>query len=235
MTPEQARKTRITTDYPIDMVVGRTNGSRAIPTASSMSDAILIQIPHGLGYAPLPIGTYSDQSDFSVYYKAGSSPKFFNTVVQQWWDQYLMAVETDAVNIRLFFINWVSTRTFYYRASLLAPSDATVTPLVPSSDRQDTYINTDKNLMKIFDSKKVTYTIPSSGYLTITVPHNLGIIPKAMVWSEVDGVIRQGGNENAIGVTGIAATTTMDTANMYIFIDSFIYPTVTIHYRIYLD
>lgn len=224
-----------TTDYPIDTVVGRINGSTSVPQASSMADSILVTIPHDLGYAPLCIGTWSEDSDFSTYYKFGASPRFFNPQFQFWMDRIIANVESTPTHVRLLMNNWSSTRNIYWRVSFLAPTTATNTPIPPANQRQPLYLNTDLNLMKLYDADLITQSTPGSGVVTRTISHGLGIVPIALAWSEVDGVVRTSGDENAIGATGVATSLRVDENNLYIDFDTFVYGSVDVHYRIYLD
>lgn len=235
MNPDKARNLLLTTDYPIDTVVGRISGSTFVPQATNMSESIFIDIPHGLGFAPLCIGTWSESSSFNTYYKFGSSPKFFNSNFQFWMDRIIANAESTPTHIRITMINWSSARNIYWRVSFLSPTNATDTPIPSATDRQDFYLNTDLNLMKVLTADRVSVSIPGSGSTTLTIPHNLGRVPIAMSWSEVDNRVRSTGNENAIGVTGVDTALRADNTNVYIDVDSFVYPSVIIHYRVYLD
>ena len=230
-----ARDLLLTTDYPIDTVVGRISGSTLVPQATNMSESIFIEIPHNLGFAPLCIGTWSESSSFNTYYKFGSSPKFFNSSFQFWMDRVLANVESTSTHIRLSMINWSSARNIYWRVSFLPPADATNTPIPSAADRQDLYLNTDLNLMKVLTAERASVSIPGSGSTTLTIPHSLGRVPIAISWSEVDDRVRSTGNENAIGVTGVDTALRADNSNVYIDVNSFTYPSVIIHYRVYLD
>lgn len=235
MNPDRARNLLLTTDYPIDTVVGRVTGSNVVPQATSMSDFTPVIIPHNLGYAPLCIGTWSEQASFDAYYKFGSSPRFFNPFFQFWDNRIIAVVESSTTDISLMLLNWDTTRTIYWRVSMIAPSNVTDSPIPSSAERQSLYINTDLNLMKVYDQGFVSQTLPGSGLITRTIPHNLGIVPMAFAWSEAGGTIRRSGEENAIGVTGVATAVRVDNTNLYIDFDSWLYSSVGLHYRIYLD
>lgn len=227
-----AKEFLLTTDYPTDKVSYKTAGSTVVPTAVSMSDTVLVTIPHGLGYAPLCIGTFSEASDFSVYYEFGNSPYFYNSTFAYWGPRISVVVESDAINVYVYLINFDSSRTIYYRITGLVPSG--VTSGVPlTTNRGSFQFNTDNNYLKVHLNSIHTGNY-SGGAATVTIPHDLGYRPMAFVFSELSGRVRRSGAENAIGVTGVATTSYVDSVNLYVIVDSFA-SSVKLHYRVYLD
>jgi len=221
----------LNTDYPTDMLVGRIIDSTLVKHADNMSDSVYLTIPHGLSYAPLVVGLYTDIADFSVYYKIGSSPQFYFAVLHGYTNRISCTVESDSTNVYINLLNFDTERQFYYRVSMLAPDGAGETPLLSPNLRQNLYIDTDRKIMNIHLSKYDVYNIVNNT-LNLTIPHNLGYIPMALCWTSTDRV-RQMGNENAIGVSGVDAYYEVDESNLYISVTDYSHSNIGIHYRIY--
>lgn len=226
-----ARNFLLNTDYPIDIIIGRIIDSAVIRHATSMSDSILITIPHGLSYAPLCVGLFTDVSDFSIYYKFGSSPQFYFSTTNQYTNRIAGTVESDATNIYITFINFDTTRTIYYRVSLLAPNNSGSTDALSPALRQDFYINTDNRIMNLHMYDHSTYNIVNN-LVNLVVNHDLGYIPMVMCWTSTNK-IRQVGCENTIGVTGVDSYFDVDEQNIYINITDYVDSSIDIYYRIY--
>lgn len=223
-----------TSDYPIDKVVFKRAGSYFMPQMQFMSDSRTISFPHGLGYAPLAIGMFSDSSNFSTFWELGSAPQFFNSFFQSWGDRINVVAESDATNIYLSFINWDTSRNIYYRIVAYAPStDVEHTTVVTPRDRL--YLNTDYNYMKIHQEQIQTHNMGDFQDYTATLNHNLGYIPTAMVFTEFDGRIRRSGFENLIGVNPVSSQTTLTTTQTRVLLQSVAPTTVRVHYRVYRD
>lgn len=235
MTPQEAQKTVLNTDYPVDKVGFRYQSSITVPQASSMADSVLVTIPHGLPYTPLCIGSFSEFSDFSVYYEIGNPPQFYFALFNSWGDRISVTYESDATNIYVYLINFDTTRTIYYRISGLVPSNATSTPKLTSLSQKSLIFNTDNNYMKIFYNQRTTYSVGMSGLLTATIPHELGYRPTALVFTEdEDGRVRLSGSENSVGITGMASTSYVTTTSLIVDLDT-VFTNVALHCRIYLD
>lgn len=222
-----------TTKYPIDKVVFKNEGTVSVPTAASPADYTTVTIPHGLGYAPLAIGSYSDD-DFATTYNFGSPPYAYNGGAMLWMPSINGIIESDATNIYIYFQSVLSTRTHYYRVVALIPSGITSSVAMDNTTRDNTYFDTTNNYLKILEDEQTTVSVTSTPQ-TITIPHNLGYEPMAFVFSEESGVIRKAGSENAILITGITTTAYVDTTNLYITASKTSTADMTFHYRIYLD
>lgn len=233
MNPSVARNYLLSTDFPIDKVVIKIDSSSLVSQGTNPSDSILITIPHSLGFAPLCIGTYTDDPTWSVSWSVGSPPQFFNPGFGQWSDRIVANFESDASNIYIRLLNYDTTRTLYFRLTGLAPAVVNSLP-EPIGFRSSYRINTDWNYLKILIDTKSNYPNPT-GITTISVPHNLGYRPRVLVFSELDGITRRSGSENTIGVTGISTVTRVTDTDVLIDVDSFLTTLITLNVRVYID
>lgn len=224
-----------TSRYDVDKVITKKSGSASIPQAATFSNAVLVTIPHDLGYAPLCLGQFSETSSFDVAYEFGNPPRIYNATLGIWVPRINVTVESDATDIRLIFINFDTTRTLYYRLVGLIPSEVTSSPIMPVADRNDVLFSAADNYLKILSDSKVSAPFDGTNPQTFTIYHGLGYKPMAMVYSEESGRVRRAGAENQVGVTGIDSTVYIDTANLYIEANCSFPTTLTFHYRIYLD
>lgn len=224
-----------TSRYDVDKVIVKKSGSISVPQAATISDSVLVTIPHGLGYAPLCLGQFSESSDFSTAYEFGNPPYAYSATFAQWLPRIDGIVESDATNIYITLINFDTTRTLYYRTIGLIPSGVTSSPYMDVSDRNDTLFNAQDNYLKIFMDSKVSNAFDGANDQTFSILHGLGYRPMVFVFSEEGGKIRRAGAENQAGVTGIFSRVTVDTANLVINADVTFATTLTYHYRIYLD
>lgn len=236
-TPAQAQDTKFTVDYPIDKVVFKKAGSQSIPHASSSADSVLITIPHGLPFAPLPIGTYSDDN-WASSYDLGMGPYFYNTTFNAYGQRVFGNIEADATNIYVTLINYDSTTTFRYRVVALTPPNVPINTLADHVPRADGLLfSSDEQYLKVFMEDTVTI-IDSTGAFgdeTTTVAHGLGYIPTCLVFTEWGGKIRQIGSENSLGVAGITAGAYLTTNNLVMSYDPFFPGTLKLHYKVYLN
>lgn len=220
----------LNSDDPIDQVIYKLEDTRNVAKATSLGDSKLYTYAHGLPFTPLCFGTYTDDNwDTSNEY--GSAPSFFNSFFNQYTEEFMAIVESDATNVYIRAINWLSTRDFSFRVIGLPPTNAA--DGMPTVSSLDPFrLNTDNNYMKIFAAGVENVTF--GGMSSITIPHNLGYVPTALVFSEVGGTVRQTSAESAVGVTGVYTTSHLTADNLTIAWDSFM-GAAKLHYRIYRD
>lgn len=162
MNPQDAQKTLLNTDYPIDKICGYSTGSFSISAFNSTT----ITVPHGFSFIPLFFLKWSTTSDFSISYdEIGVS---FNYLA--------VNANADANNIYLFpFNNTGSSVTIYYRLIYFMPSNVNVLAAQTQSSLDDYVLNTDYNYTKIYEED---YVAASSA----TITHNLGYYPQVEAW-----------------------------------------------------
>ena len=220
-----AKQMLLSSDYPLDKVVGIKNGSRGV---ASFPGTSTIVVPHGLPFAPLFIGQWSLSPDFSVTYEFGSGPVGnvlrFNYSVSSY-------IFSDATNLTMEVSNFLDNPiTFYYRIYMFQPTTYNVA-LPFTAAQADTFtLNTDYNYTKLFMSGHINSPAPTNNVIT----HGLGYAPQVIYWDELDnGNIR---NEPVALMlipfqsynTGCEVTT-----NELVIAPSA--GTIRLHYRIYID
>lgn len=234
-SPATAKLFSYTSDFPIDKVIWRNQGSESVAHATTPSDVELVTIPHGLGFRPLVRGIYSD-NDFVDYYELGNDPTWINGGNFQ--NRLTAQVSADATNVYLALLNFDTTRTFKWRLIGLAPTDmpAVASFATPKGDG-NFYLNTDYNYLKLFSAGKTTVNAAAFGNATATIAHGLGYIPLAMIWTEFGGVTYQQGSERLIGVTGWGSTSNITSASLVVNMtnDTGAPASADVHYRIYID
>jgi hypothetical protein len=219
-----SRNLLLDSDYPLDKVVYMTSGTLAVTSFGSESTTIT----HGLGFRPLMVFSFSDTSDFAISKTNGFLP--YGS-----FEQWGVTVDTDSpTTIRVFGYNTSGvTKTIYWRAYALMPSNANVNVSPTASTASNFVLNTDYNYMKLFDSDYIT--MPSSGNTT-TVTHDLGYRPRVQIWELLPTGLER--------LVGILTPDTSDTSSNRINLTT---TTLTFrrgssgaeptnyHYRIYLD
>ena len=167
----------LNTDYPIDKVIYRS-------TIFSMSlaayDYQAASFAHGNGGVFLPLAQWSFSSTFaSGVYDIGTSPTSLGVTL------YNGTVSVDATNIYYTFQNNTpSSVTIYFRVIGLAISGSDRN-VAATSQYQDLVLNTDNNYLKIVAEGQQDVLDTQS----LTVSHNLGYLPKTLVWSSFDSGI----------------------------------------------
>lgn len=164
-----ARDLLLSTDYPLDQVVGTMTGSISVSNFSS------IVVPHNLGFMPLTRGKWSTNSGFSTSYDPTNGLSPLNIYIEMY---------ANATNLVVNGINMNSgSATVYYRVYFLMPSNVNVQAL-PTQSSLDTFnLNTDYNYTKL-----LLAGVHNSG--SGSVSHNLGYYPQVEVWKEADGFAR---------------------------------------------
>ena len=188
MTPEQARKMRLTTDYPLDKVVFP---SPAYPGTGSVTvsgyNYADVYIPHGLTYAPLPVLEWTTDPTWSIKYEGGNGPVgldsfLYDTAMDTMGPSFTPSTSVIRVT---FNNNTPSPVTFYYRVYAFAPSNKTAELVRFTNDNSQTYLlNTDYNYTKLFQKGIVDCPLVVGGTNITTVTHNFGLYPQIMAWQE---------------------------------------------------
>lgn len=210
-----ARNFLLSTDYPIDKIIGSQTGSITQAATSSGTTTIA----HGLPFAPLAIAKWSISSNFSTSYdEIGVS--ILNNVT--------FTAQTDGTNLYIISgNNGGSAVTIYYRVLYFLPADSTATVGATSSSFDDFFLNTDYNYTKIVAEGTV-----NGGTQVIT--HSLGYYPQAEVWYKrtSDGRIIHLVENEAITLPGLP-TAQMTTTSLTIAENST--PVTNYYYKIYAD
>lgn len=225
-----AKNLLFTTDYPIDKVVYKYQFTASVTHASTRGDKRTFTIPHGLPFTPYCIGSYSDDN-WTTSFDFGNFDLWYNSTFREYGPRIAAVVQSDATNIYVLALNYDSTRTVDFHIVGLAPEGETVTapPPVRSGDFN---LNTDYNYMKIIDSGVLT----TSGDQTWVVPHNLGYVPSALVFTRgyADMVYLQGA-ENVMGANDYESIAYLDENNLTLSITGNFGVTASMMYRIYAD
>lgn len=214
MTPAQAKQCLLTTDYPMDKVIGMRSGSQSVPFNTSLATEIL----HGFDYRPLAMTTYSTDSDFSISKDEGAmlygSP-----------DKQLGVMSyTDETKMTLaWFNNTGSAKTVYWRTYFLPPSDADdAAANWTSADTGNFIVNSDYNYSKLYMAGKT----PANS----TVYHNLGYKPQIVVWQNIGyGVTRMTSPSSNLSFAPYGSSVRVFDDRIIVSADG------ECHYRIYLD
>lgn len=156
----------LNTDYELDKVVlfkqGEFTGS--------------IEIPHTLGFIPLPFGVWSVDEDFSSTNPIGPTTPQFNPTITD----YPMGVWFSSYNNRIkLTANGKDSQTTkcYYRLYAFEPSDSKNKAPHTSNKANQFILNTDYNYCKL--KKDGVFTQNNQKF-----EHNLGYIPQVMCWAE---------------------------------------------------
>jgi hypothetical protein len=171
-----ARNFSVNTDSPIDQLMFLASGSATV--SNGTTDFIPgISVAHSLPFAPLPLLTWSNTSDFAIvniWFDAAVSSTFFTTATGQ---QYEISADTTNVKINRYNTSG-SDKTLYYRFICFAPSDADVDSEVLETATNDNgfILNTDNNYMKLGFIGKLVDSTPFS--------HNLGYTPRVLAWQK---------------------------------------------------
>lgn len=238
MNPNNARKTVLNTDYPIDQVIYIAQGSFSMTGISGS-----YTFNHGLPFTPLIDGVWSLTPDFAVTYNMGSGVYPSGNLATPWLTEIEINNRTNDGGaepsiIRIGWLNLGSNATVYYRIYGLEPSD--VSPdLSFTNNAGDNFItNTDYNYQKVYKTGFIPSLAASSTY---TVDHNLGWRPRVAAWGLLTGGLRYPMQLNRNDTTNSFGAKISTTATQLIIrTDSFYNPAggavpTRIDYRIYID
>jgi len=161
---------------PIDKIIYIETKTVDIP-AFDYND---ITFAHELGFRPLIMGEYSEDSDFSTSNTIGSQDTSF--LIET-------AINADSTNVIISTNNNSgSAVTLYYRVYGFAEEDIDV-DIEPTSGISGNLLQFDSSLnyAKLFDYG-TTDTV-SAGGGTATISHNLGRLTQIRVWSILSGSV----------------------------------------------
>ncbi len=158
----------LSTDYPIDKIVGVQTGSGVVGTGP-LFDSLE---PHGLGFTPLLLAKWSLTSDFAVSYDAASLLTPYSAGV---------TFRTNGTNLHIRAANYTAAAlTIYWRVIYFMPANVDVVAAPTQATTGMFTLNTDYNYTKLISSGV------SEG-ATGSVAHLLGYYPQNEVWWELDG------------------------------------------------
>ena len=205
----------LTTDYPIDKIIGYTESSFSAPATTSST----YSTPHGItAFTPLAIVKWSTDPSFSTSYdEIGVS---FNFIT--------LNGATDATNLYLYYFNLTASPvTIYYRVYYFMPSNVDVENEETQSDFDAYVLNTDYNYTKIYEQG-------FSASPAFSVSHDLGYYPQVEAWYILTSngrTQRLVSGDNSITDSPRVRVTTTSVE----FLDGTITPVSGWHYRIYAD
>lgn len=155
----------LNTDYEMDRIIFAKTGDF---TGS-------IDIQHGLGFAPLPFGVWSTDSNFTTVntigvYDSGSEPGYVPRL-GVWCDAKDSTIHLEATG------NGKDSTKIYYRLFAFEPIDDLHDISATSNLANKFILNTDYNYRKL--KAAGTFTQSNQEYA-----HNLGYLPQVMVWSD---------------------------------------------------
>lgn len=153
----------LNTDYEMDKII-------LVKTGSFVRRA---EIPHDLGFAPLPFGVWSTSEDFSTVNTIGVSdyesyPGYtprLGVDCASYSDKIKLAASGDGKD----------TTTIYYRLYGFEPPESSADVTTNSTMANTFVLNTDYNYRKLM--AQGTFTQDYQEYA-----HNLGYIPQVMAW-----------------------------------------------------
>lgn len=208
----------VNSDYPLDKIVYMDSGSIVVGASSNVN----VSIPHNLSFAPLPVFSWSLNSDFSTSRISGIFPYADTTYTEKTF------IYTDPTNLNILAINnSTSSKTFYWRAYGFMPSNINVDTPATASLADRFTLNTTYNYSKLYMSGVTAQTTTS-----ITINHGLGYKPRQiLLWTE--------GTGSEMGVLDYNDTDPTATSKVLIDNNDLVYydsgGTKKLHYRIYLD
>lgn len=216
-----SRSFRLSSDYPLDKIVWMYTGSVTL-AANGNKDVVL---PHSLPFTPLPTGTWTTASDWSVSYEINSGPLGGNPFTVN------TSVEANATNVTFANQNNVNSPvTLYFRIYCLEPSDVNLDAPSTNMGVDNFMLNSGLNYTKLFLAGVTTATTASGTYTPVVI-HNLGYKPQVMAWVEELGIARplafsQPVSGNSISVSSVS-----------LGIRYIAYGTnpMRVHYRVYVD
>lgn len=152
----------LNTDYEMDKIVLFKEGNFTQT----------LEIPHGLGFIPLPFGVWSTDSDFSSTntisgLDAGLEPSYT--------PELSVSLTANRDKLVLKSAGNTNNTPIYYRIYALEPSGSQADVPATSGEATKFVLNTDYNYTKLLATGEFT----GSGQ---TYNHNLGYIPQVLAW-----------------------------------------------------
>jgi hypothetical protein len=233
--PARATLSLLIPDYPPDKICFKKRGVISVPQAPTISDSTSVVIPHNLGYAPLPLGIYSIDN-YATWFEFGTSPYQKSPTFGSWGPIYLSVIEATDTNITVAIFNDSgATQSVSYSIVCLVPDNIDTNTLMDINERNDILFNSSDNYLKTYLDNSFSGSFDGLSSQTFTIPHNLGNLPLALVFSEESGIVRRAGSESQLGVTGIDTKAALDNTNLYIYGDAFFAMDIKYHYKVYLN
>lgn len=159
----------VNSDYPNDKIVYINSGSLTVADGASVE----VNVPHGLTFRPMLIGTWSNDPNFSTSFEQGS-PGYSALSDPQ------LSIQSTATNIRLIPTNFTgSTLTFYYRVYGFMPSDVNESAVFTADLSSQFSLNSEFNYTKLYKTGVLLWN-----GATQTVNHGLGYRPQIEIWFE---------------------------------------------------
>lgn len=163
----------LNTDYEMDKII-------LVKTGSFTGEA---NIPHDLGFIPLPFGVWSTDQDFTTVNTlgvsdSGSEPGYTPR----------LGVDCEAYSDKIRLLasgNGSDTATIYYRLYALEPPNSSASIATTSGLADKFILNTDYNYRKL--KAEGEFTQDGQEYT-----HGLGYIPQVMAWAWFDTGSKQG-------------------------------------------
>lgn len=167
---QDARKFLVTSDYPMDFIVWSTNGN----FSANAHEQKTLKIPHGLPFTPLLFGIYSSDNGATWQAfgaEAGTDAGVFWTFIDSDTTNATVTIWARNVAVSIIFKIWA-----------FAPSGTEATLAVPATE-SIFHLNVDYNYSKLAHTGEWTASV---GNNVVLCNHNLGYIPRAMVWFEYE-------------------------------------------------
>lgn len=172
----------LNTDYEMDKIIYVKEGKADPPASGSTSTRI--ELPNPFSFRPLLFGLCSFNEDFSSpkpspYYQ---DPKVIHVggpvgISISYDITFSASIEEDQIFILYRNVS-SNPRPIYYRIYGFAPSDVNI-KLPPTKNYAKTFtLNTDRDYRKLY--KQGIVNLGQS----VTIDHNFGYIPQAMLWQE---------------------------------------------------
>jgi len=229
--PASAKLMNVDTDYPLDKIVYRHEGSFSI--GSYYSVVTVPAIAHGLTFTPLVSMRWSTTPDFAVSYELGGSPIPDDFSRADYG--IFVSLEADATNVYLEMVNFMNSGyTIYYEIFGFEPTNHNdEAPFTVAGDTNMIF-NGENNYTKLYLADRVPVSVVPNTPTVIN--HNLGDIIQVLGWEELSS-----GRIVPIVYNSISDASTFGINFGFVVTDNqlLIYPyfnTAThAHYRIYID
>lgn len=173
MSPDNARKTLINSDYPLDKLILVTSQPITISGGSDVS------IAHGMPFTPLVWFQWSYTSDFAIAYEDNTGD--FPSGNISYYFRLRITIEADATNITFRGNGTIGSTTVYVRVVAFQPSNYNLDLSGTESLGDDFVVNSDYNYMKLVEANRSALITSGS---TLTIPHTVGVRPYALMWVE---------------------------------------------------
>lgn len=148
-----------------------------------------LNIDTGLPFCPLVFGVWSTTPDFTVcqpFIQGGMvSPRTGDFVTES---VSILANMINGDSSIILSSHFNSVHSYYVRIYGFMPTDQDFQASITSNHAQKMMLSSDFNYRKLAIAGVLPYTVDIVGYKpqasTITINHNLGYLPQAMVWLE---------------------------------------------------